>query len=63
MDEKVWYRGVASIFQRGFALCHNRGTYQIDQIGMLTSMPCFTLSDIISYEQWEWGGGGGGGEA
>ena len=51
MDEKVWYRGVASIFQRGFALCHNWGTYQIEQIGMLTSMPCFTLSDIISYEQ------------
>ena len=50
------YRGVARIFQRrrgggtggGVTLYHTQGTYQI---GMSTSRPCFTTSDIVLDEK------------
>ena len=41
-------RRLLEFFQRGITLCQTQGT---NQIGMLTSMPWFTKSDIISYEQ------------
>ena len=43
-------RAVSRIFQRGggVTLCHLKGTYQIV---LLTSMLCFTKSDIFSNEQ------------
>ena len=50
------HKGVARIFKGGgVTLWHTRGTYQI---GMSTSTPCFTKSDIIFRMSSERGGEG-----